>query len=168
MSAHTSQDNHTRALPPLVGAADLFWLAQPPVTMITIPIAMMLSLRKVGQHHIWTSQDGEKLNNVLSSGAPWLSIRTFCWRWCPSAIWGEYLWRWPRFYGKISTGRDSHVPTIWRGTPAKYDLYTNSKKKLLIFMARSLEEVKAMSWYCRKKGECLFRTLSMCQRDLSK
>ena len=39
-----------------------------------------------------------------------------------SAIWGEYLWRWPRFYGKISTRRDSHVLTIWRGTPAKYDI----------------------------------------------
>ena len=38
------------------------------------------------------------------------------------SVWGEYLWRWPRFYGKISTGSDSHVLTIWRGTPAKYDI----------------------------------------------
>ena len=119
VSAHTSQDNHTRALPPLEGAADLFWPAQLlPVRMITIPTAMT----SLGQTHISTTQDGEKLNNLLPLGASWLTIRRFCWRRCPSAIWGEYLWRRPRFYGKISTGSDSYVLTIWRGTPAKYDV----------------------------------------------
>ena len=79
-------------------------------------------MTSLGQTHISTTQDGEKLNNLLPLGASWLTIRRFCSRRRPSAIWGEYLWRWPRFYGKISTGSDSYVLTIWRGTPAKYDV----------------------------------------------
>ena len=80
------------------------------------------AMTKLGQPHISTTQDVEKLNVSYPWDASRLSIRRFCRRRCLSAIRGEYLWPWPRFYGKISPGSDSYVLTIWRGTPAKYDV----------------------------------------------